>query len=366
MRSGDTAEREKLLHSLTLVRLKEICRASALKVSGNKGNLVQRILDHEAQQADAALHEGSQDDSRQGTPTEEFVKALERDEITEENLEEIFNVHMPQPGDIVKGMVTSLVEFGAFVELDDTGWTGLVHVSEVSDEFVDSIEDYLHPGQRVEAMVIRPPSARQDRLSLSLRRLNAPPPGDPLTHVAAEGSTERVAVLGGNLPKRMDTAEDLLTRLQWRLTAVEAVLSQLGHGPVLRAAQQEAQDATKSRSVPSMGVLLSNIPEPGEERERKRRAGQAERLALEDVLRDLGASIEGDGTEPEELEVLDALEAPGPPRQPGEKRPDALSSSRGNVLAPPESSDPTDFAQQDSLADMLNDRFIESTQLPNL
>ena len=104
-----------------------------------------------------------------------------------------------------KGIVTSLVEWGAFVELERSGWcrappierlrdklqglhvgdswsgrSGLIHISEadvlsmvehgdaplnvqssrqlpgqLSDVFVDNIEDYIQPGQRVEASTQR-------------------------------------------------------------------------------------------------------------------------------------------------------------------------------------------------------------------
>lgn len=61
-------------------------------------------------------------------------------------VQEIFDVNMPKPGEIVtvrcpkgserdiflslQGVVTSLVEWGAFVELDQGQWTGMIHISE--------------------------------------------------------------------------------------------------------------------------------------------------------------------------------------------------------------------------------------------
>ena len=40
-----------------------------------------------------------------------------------------------KPGDIIKGQVTGITPYGVFVSLEDD-YTGLVHISEVSDKFV--------------------------------------------------------------------------------------------------------------------------------------------------------------------------------------------------------------------------------------
>ena len=48
-------------------------------------------------------------------------------------VQEIFDLNMPKPGEIVTGVVTSLVEWGAFVELDQGQWTGMIHISEAQD-----------------------------------------------------------------------------------------------------------------------------------------------------------------------------------------------------------------------------------------
>lgn len=65
-------------------------------------------------------------------------------------------------GKIVKGKVVGIANFGAFVEVEgdnDTTQSGrkrncLVHISEISDGFVKSVEDYLKIGDSVEAKVI--------------------------------------------------------------------------------------------------------------------------------------------------------------------------------------------------------------------
>jgi S1 RNA binding domain protein len=62
-------------------------------------------------------------------------------------------------GNIVKGTVVRLEEFGAFIDVplaegSDRIVTGLVHVSEVSSEYVENIYAYLTEGQEVEVKVL--------------------------------------------------------------------------------------------------------------------------------------------------------------------------------------------------------------------
>ncbi|MGA1774102.1 MAG: S1 RNA-binding domain-containing protein, partial [Nitriliruptoraceae bacterium] len=59
-------------------------------------------------------------------------------------------------GEIVKGKVVRLEEYGAFVEvpIGDQVVTGLVHVSEVALDYVDNIYAYLAEGDEVEVKVV--------------------------------------------------------------------------------------------------------------------------------------------------------------------------------------------------------------------
>lgn len=68
-------------------------------------------------------------------------------------------------GDIVKGTVTGIVDFGAFVNVD--GIEGLVHISEISWERVANVSDKLKIGDKIEAKII---SIDKDRLSLSIKQ----------------------------------------------------------------------------------------------------------------------------------------------------------------------------------------------------
>jgi small subunit ribosomal protein S1 len=77
-------------------------------------------------------------------------------------------------GSVIDGTVTKLVPFGAFVRVA-AGIEGLVHISEISNEHVDSPESVLAVGQEVQVKVIDVEVSRR-RVSLSMRQVSAPAP----------------------------------------------------------------------------------------------------------------------------------------------------------------------------------------------
>jgi small subunit ribosomal protein S1 len=73
-------------------------------------------------------------------------------------------------GDIVEGVVTGVIEFGAFVNVD--GIEGLVHISEISWERVEDPKKYVKIGESIKAKII---SIDKDRLSLSIKQMSEDP-----------------------------------------------------------------------------------------------------------------------------------------------------------------------------------------------
>ena len=88
------------------------------------------------------------------------VKQLETDPWKE--IEGKFKV-----GDIVKGTVSKIANFGAFIELPGD-IDGLVHISQISEDRVEKVKDVLKPGQEVEARVIKIDKTER-RLGLSIK-----------------------------------------------------------------------------------------------------------------------------------------------------------------------------------------------------
>lgn len=70
-------------------------------------------------------------------------------------------------GSILEGKVTGVKKFGAFVALPE-GKTGMVHISEVSNEFIQDLSTVLEEGQTVKVKVIN--IAEDGKIALSIKR----------------------------------------------------------------------------------------------------------------------------------------------------------------------------------------------------
>ncbi|MFH1616227.1 MAG: 30S ribosomal protein S1 [Planctomycetota bacterium] len=73
------------------------------------------------------------------------------------------------PGQIIKGHVTKLTNFGVFVELE-SGLEGLLHISELADHKIDKPQDVVKSGQEVEVKILRVDMDTR-KIGLSLRRV---------------------------------------------------------------------------------------------------------------------------------------------------------------------------------------------------
>src|SRR5262245_9330576 len=76
------------------------------------------------------------------------------------------------PGDVVEGQISNIVDFGAFVDLD--GMDGLIHISELSWSHVNHPSEVLEIGQTVKVKVLDIDRERQ-RISLGLKQTQADP-----------------------------------------------------------------------------------------------------------------------------------------------------------------------------------------------
>lgn len=73
-------------------------------------------------------------------------------------------------GAIIKGKVSKVASFGAFVELEE-GVDGLVHISQISDQRIEKVKDALQIGQEVEARVVKVDRGER-RIGLSIKAVN--------------------------------------------------------------------------------------------------------------------------------------------------------------------------------------------------
>lgn len=74
---------------------------------------------------------------------------------------------LAEEGKIIEGTVSGITNFGAFIDLGE-GKTGLVHISEVADDYVKNINDYLRDKQKVKVKVLS--IGKDGKISLSIRQ----------------------------------------------------------------------------------------------------------------------------------------------------------------------------------------------------
>lgn len=78
-----------------------------------------------------------------------------------------------ESGAVVEGKVTRVTDFGAFIEIPETGETGLVHISQIAHEFVRSVTDFVKEGQEITVKVLG--RDERGRLDLSIKELSDEP-----------------------------------------------------------------------------------------------------------------------------------------------------------------------------------------------
>lgn len=76
--------------------------------------------------------------------------------------------HEPEVGEIYDGTVKRIVDFGAFVEFLP-GKEGLVHISEINNDYVEKVRDFLNEGDAVRIKIIEIDD--RGRVNLSIKAL---------------------------------------------------------------------------------------------------------------------------------------------------------------------------------------------------
>ncbi|MEC1525231.1 S1 domain-containing RNA-binding protein [Neobacillus niacini] len=91
-------------------------------------------------------------------------------------------------GSKLQGKVTGITNFGAFVELPG-GSTGLVHISEVADNYVKDINDHLKVGDQVEVKVIN--VEKDGKIGLSIKKAKDRPEAPQKSHSHSNSHSQR-------------------------------------------------------------------------------------------------------------------------------------------------------------------------------
>jgi small subunit ribosomal protein S1 len=117
-------------------------------------------------------------------------------------------------GQRVKGKVSKLASFGAFVEIAE-GIDGLVHISQLKEERVQKVKDVLQTGQEVEARVIKIDPVER-RIGLSIKAAQLPDEEFKVDEAMLEGLRpgESIVDMGGMLDAALGAAQQ--QQEEWR------------------------------------------------------------------------------------------------------------------------------------------------------
>jgi small subunit ribosomal protein S1 len=147
-------------------------------------------------------------------------------------------------GEVIPGQVTKLVPFGAFVRVAQ-GIEGLVHISELSHEHIDTPESVLSVGDEVQVKVVDVDVSRR-RVSLSMRQVT-PAPATPPTEIEVEPEPER------------GSAEPLVPTVQVPQAVLDAIADAETDEPV-QAAQPEAGPVDETDVTTADGATAEAEP----------------------------------------------------------------------------------------------------------
>jgi small subunit ribosomal protein S1 len=175
---------------------------------------------------------------------------------------------MYRAGEIVEGQVTKLVPFGAFVRVAQ-GIEGLVHISELTDQHVETPEAVLAVGETVRVKVIDVDVSRR-RISLSMRQVGAGAVTPPVEHeIEAEVPASEEEIRAVSAP--VDFSE------------VEEAVQAAGEPAAPPEEEEEEEGGLEAPAAPP-------TPEPtpeGPESEPAAAKEEEEDVSLEAILEDL-------------------------------------------------------------------------------
>ena len=114
-----------------------------------------------------------------------------------------------RPSTLVKGKVTSVTDFGIFIEIEE-GIEGLIHVSEISSEKVDSPKDFANVGDVLEAVVLHVDTVDR-KIALSIKQIASQKEKaevDAYMGAQESATTNLGALVKGALKKNSDSEAD--------------------------------------------------------------------------------------------------------------------------------------------------------------
>jgi small subunit ribosomal protein S1 len=187
-----------------------------------------------------------------------------------------------QAGSVITGTVTKLVPFGAFVRVAP-GIEGLVHISEISNEHVDSPESVLQVGQEVQVKVIDVDVQRR-RVSLSMRQVASSAPPKPKEIEVEKEEPEREA--GPEMSTAIEVPQAILDAVAEAEADTDVVAPP---APVAEVEVAEVEVAPVEVVEPATAEAETTEAPPAPEAATEEQAEEAsdEEVSLEAILEDL-------------------------------------------------------------------------------
>ena len=267
----------------------------------------------------------------------------ERKEVRQQILDRL------QPGQIVEGAISNIVDFGAFVDLD--GIDGLIHISELSWSHVNHPSEILSIGQTVPVKVLDIDRDRQ-RISLGLKQTQEDPwqrvvdsysLGDEL-----EGKVTKVVSFGAFV-EILDGVEGLVHISELAQHHVENPREVVGQDDVIRVKILEIDSERRRLSLSAKRVEDQELPlrsagEPPPAEGDGDEIGEVRDLALSDDVF-TGAEEAGGEAAPEASEPEPAPEAGEPAAEATE--PGAEDAAEATEPSAEDAAEPADATSAD-------------------
>jgi small subunit ribosomal protein S1 len=153
-------------------------------------------------------------------------------------------------GQLVRGTVTQLANFGAFARIED-GIEGLIHVSELVDDRVSHPKQVVSEGDDLLLRIIRIDPQRR-RMGLSLRRALDTP------------DAELQDVFG---PEALQERDELIERIRVRLEAEGIELGDAFSGETSETSSEEPAESAEPNGAPALATVADAEAQPVAEQE---------------------------------------------------------------------------------------------------
>jgi small subunit ribosomal protein S1 len=204
-------------------------------------------------------------------------------------------------GEIIDGQVTKLVPFGAFVRVA-AGIEGLVHISEISEQHIETPESVLSVGDEVRVKVIEVDVPRR-RISLSMRQVGGAMPR-PATEIEEEAAPAGAAVASPSSAQLASGASEIAPTgvtsgggaESGAAPSAPAEVSAPAASTQAVEAEAPARDSSTAEAAPSTDAAVDEEPE-----------ATAAEAAAGDAATSEG-STEGDGASEEDISLEAILE----------------------------------------------------------